>query len=74
MIEASRSRRPADQIDYVVYSSDFPWGIRLDADLKKFEPKLRKAIEAEAAAAGKDRDAAAERGSRSSPPSARSPA
>ena len=38
VMEATRSRRPADQIDYVVYSSDFPWGIRLDEDLKKFDP------------------------------------
>jgi hypothetical protein len=61
VISATRSRRPADQIDYVVYSSDFPWGIRLDADLKKFEPKMLKTIEAEAVAAGKGSDAAAER-------------
>ncbi|MGO8691396.1 MAG: hypothetical protein ACLQLG_17370 [Thermoguttaceae bacterium] len=59
VMAATRSRRPADQIDYVVYSSDFPWGIRLDADLKKFEPKLLAAIEAEAVAAGKDSGAAA---------------
>ena len=30
-------RRPEGQIDYVVYSSDFPWGIDLQADVKQFE-------------------------------------
>jgi uncharacterized protein (TIGR03790 family) len=28
---------PGRQIDYVVYSSDFPWGIRIDEDIKKFK-------------------------------------
>lgn len=31
------------QIDYVVYSSDFPWGIRLDADISKFLEQMRRA-------------------------------
>ena len=53
VLEATRSRRPADQIDYVVYSSDFPWGIHLDSDLKKFEPELVKSIQAEAKKAGR---------------------
>ena len=30
------------QIDYVVYSSDFPWGIRIDADVKRFKAELEK--------------------------------
>ncbi|MEI8372906.1 MAG: TIGR03790 family protein [Planctomycetota bacterium] len=30
------------QIDYVVYSSDFPWGIRIDEDIKKFKAVLEK--------------------------------
>jgi hypothetical protein len=30
------------QIDYIVYSSDFPWGIQIDADLKKFREDLEK--------------------------------
>ena len=58
VLEASRRRRPADQIDYVVYSSDFPWGIHLDSDLKKFEPELVKSIQAEAKKAGRSSDAA----------------
>jgi len=28
------------QIDYVVYSSDFPWGIKLDADIREFAKQL----------------------------------
>ncbi len=30
------------QIDYVVYSSDFPWGIRIDDDIKRFKDLLEK--------------------------------
>lgn len=33
---AIKSRRLSDQIDYVVYSSDFPWGVKLDSDVQKF--------------------------------------
>jgi len=33
---------PGRQIDYVVYSSDFPWGIRIDDDLKRFKDLLEK--------------------------------
>jgi hypothetical protein len=33
---------PGRQIDYVVYSSDFPWGIRIDDDLKKFKAAAEK--------------------------------
>ena len=33
---------PGRQIDYVVYSSDFPWGIRIDEDIKKFKAALEK--------------------------------
>jgi hypothetical protein len=39
MIEA---RRLTDQIDYVVYSSDFPWGIGLDSDVRKFSLELQR--------------------------------
>ena len=35
-LEAVRAAHLARQIDYIVYSSDFPWGITLDADVKKF--------------------------------------
>ena len=31
-----RSRGVVEQIDYVVYSSDFPWGIALKSDVRKF--------------------------------------
>ena len=51
VMEAARSR--PNQIDYVVYSSDFPWGIRLDEDRKKFESDIAKAIQGEAEKAGK---------------------
>ncbi len=37
IVEAIRSRRLTAQIDYVVYSSDFPWEIKLDSDVQKFE-------------------------------------
>ena len=35
-LEAVRASHLGRQIDYIVYSSDFPWGIALDADVKKF--------------------------------------
>ena len=35
VLEAARAMRPGRQVDYVVYSSDFPWGIRLDQDVDK---------------------------------------
>jgi len=37
ILETIRSRRLSAQIDCIVYSSDFPWGISIDSDLKKFE-------------------------------------
>jgi hypothetical protein len=36
ILDAIRTRRLAGQIDYVVYSSDFPHRVNLDADLNKF--------------------------------------
>jgi hypothetical protein len=33
---------PGWQIDYVVYSSDFPWGVQIDKDLKFFREELEK--------------------------------
>jgi hypothetical protein len=44
VLTVARSR-PGGQIDYVVYSSDFPWGINLDADVKKFAADAEKMIE-----------------------------
>ncbi len=35
--DAARRHHPPGQIDYVVYSSDFPWGIDLQADITRFE-------------------------------------
>ena len=37
IIEAIHSRRLSAQIDYVVYSTDFPWAIQLAGDVQKFE-------------------------------------
>jgi hypothetical protein len=39
--------RCGSPIDYVIYSSDFPWGIQLDADVKRFEALADKILEAE---------------------------
>ena len=35
-------RRLAGQIDYVVYSSDFPWGISLSNDVRKFSEAMER--------------------------------
>ncbi|MGD0519116.1 MAG: hypothetical protein ABSA26_16395, partial [Thermoguttaceae bacterium] len=40
IIETIRSRRLSAQIDYVVYSCDFPWAIQLASDFQKFENSL----------------------------------
>ena len=37
IIETIRSRRLSAQIDYVVYSTDFPWAIQLANDFRRFE-------------------------------------
>ena len=58
VLEAARGRRARDQIDYVVYSSDYPWGIKLDADLKEFKTQLQKASDDKAEKDGKKADAA----------------
>jgi hypothetical protein len=39
------SRRLGDQIDMVIYSSDFPWGIGLDGDIQKFLAEMKKSAE-----------------------------
>jgi hypothetical protein len=36
VIEAIHTRRLSAQIDYVVYSSDFPWAVQLASDFQKF--------------------------------------
>jgi len=43
VLTAIQKRRLAPQIDYVVYSCDFPWGVKLDSDVKKFLAALRQA-------------------------------
>jgi len=42
VLRAAKLPLPGRQIDYVVYSSDFPWGIRIDEDIKKFKAELEK--------------------------------
>ena len=42
----SRTGISADQIDYVVYSSDFPWGITLDSDVRKFSEEMQRSAAA----------------------------
>jgi hypothetical protein len=42
VIKAAKLPVPGRQIDYVVYSSDFPWGIRIDEDIKKFTAAIEK--------------------------------
>jgi hypothetical protein len=36
ILEAIRARRLSGQIDYVVYSCDFPWVVNTDSDFKEF--------------------------------------
>ena len=43
VLSAARLRIPGRQIDYIVYSSGFPWGIHIDDDIKKFKEVLEKA-------------------------------
>ncbi len=43
VLKAIQDQQLADQIDYIVYSSDFPWGISLNSDVRKFAEELRKA-------------------------------
>ncbi len=42
LLGAAKLRIPGRQIDCVLYSSDFPWGIRIDEDLKKFKAEIEK--------------------------------
>jgi hypothetical protein len=39
ILEAIRNRRLTAQIDYVIYSSDFPWQVTLHGDVAKFKDK-----------------------------------
>jgi hypothetical protein len=49
VMEEARAARRGRQIDYVIYSADFPWGIRLDSDIERFS-KAAQAGEKEKAA------------------------
>ncbi len=42
ILKAIDERNLTDQIDYVVYSSDFPWGISLDADFRKLTEEMQR--------------------------------
>ncbi|HYW79837.1 MAG TPA: hypothetical protein VE890_09690, partial [Thermoguttaceae bacterium] len=43
VLMAIQERRLKPQIDYIVYSSDYPTAVSLDADVKKFTAAMRKA-------------------------------
>ena len=43
VLKAIQDQRLTDQIDYVIYSSDFPWGISLKSDIRKFSEKMKPA-------------------------------
>ena len=42
VLRAIDERRLAAQIDYVVYSCDFPWGINLESDIGKFTEAMKR--------------------------------
>ena len=46
ILEAIGRRRLVDQIDYVVYSAGFPWGVALQSDVKSFSEQMQKAAKA----------------------------
>jgi len=41
ILKEIQNRRLSDQIDYVIYSSDFPWGIVLKQDINKFVEAMK---------------------------------
>ncbi len=43
VLRAIKDQRLADQIDYVIYSSDFPWGVSLKSDVRKFAEEMKQA-------------------------------
>ena len=58
VVREARMPIPGREIDYVVYSSGFPWGIHIDDDMTKFHEFLEKQEkEQEAKPAGKDQPA-----------------
>jgi len=54
VLRTVEKRRLAGQIDYVVYSTDFPWSIDLKADVDRYLAKVRR--EKQAAGDGSHRD------------------
>ena len=57
MLEAIERRHLADQIDCVLYSSGFPWGITLDSDIRKFTEELARLDAARGKSDGKPGEA-----------------
>ncbi len=45
VLAAIEKRRLVRQIDYIIYSSDFPWAVNLAADAKRFTAAVHKAAE-----------------------------
>ena len=52
VLQTIQNRHLAEQIDYVVYSSDFPSGISLDGDIRKVMESLPRSPQAVAPASG----------------------
>ena len=50
ILKTIESRNLSDQIDCVVYSSDFPWGIGLDGDFRRFTTEMQCEVAAKQAA------------------------
>ncbi|MBN1395944.1 MAG: hypothetical protein JW959_13060, partial [Pirellulales bacterium] len=42
VIKAIKEQKLAEQIDYIVYSSDFPWAVSLESDVAKFAERMRR--------------------------------
>jgi hypothetical protein len=57
VLQAAGVMRPSRQIDYVVYSCDFPWGIRLEQDVQKLtKPPEESPSDKHPQAEGKEKD------------------
>jgi hypothetical protein len=48
VLETIQSLHLAAQIDYVVYSSDFPWGINVDSDIRKLTDAMARSPQSSA--------------------------
>jgi uncharacterized protein (TIGR03790 family) len=49
ILQAIDKRRLSDQIDYIVYSADFPWGVNLESDVRLFAEQMQKSGQSQAA-------------------------